>query len=382
MIKIINVLTLCFIIFIIFILSFFEKKLSYKIKKRILFWITLIISIICGTRVIGLDLEPYREIFNNQRMIPLNFVFIKNMLASRLEPIFVILISLIKQVGLGFKTFLFISAIVPMYLVYLVILKKEKDFPLVTFLFFLLIFLFRGPVDTVRHFFAATVYLTALYSLSKGNKFNFYSMSLTSVLLHYSNIVVLLVKPLLNIKWSILKYLTTIMTFGALAFLGRELLIGYMSSFNFTNPILWKLQFYLLYRSETYHYLNGLHEILLFLMSYTIVFFNIIINLIGLKMREVIVKDNFYNLLLNSQIIGTIMVLVFSIFDASTLGLRLNFLFSIGSFFIIKQIIFNNLIKRKLIMFIFVVLFLCLYNFIIILYFGGIHDPKSPFFLG
>jgi EpsG family len=382
MFKILNVIILCSIIFIFFIFSFMERKVKFKDKKRLLFIFTIAISIICGIRVIGLDLEPYREIFNNQRIVPINLDFIKNMLTGRLEPVFIIIISLIKQFGLGFKTFLFVSALIPMYLLYKVIIKKEKELPLTLFFFFLLIFLFRGPVDTIRHFFAAVVYLSALYSLSNNNKIKFYSKSLFSILIHYSNIAVLLCRPLLKLRWTLGKYIITILLVGVFALLSKGLIKEFISGFYFTNPILWKLQFYLVYRTETYVYLNGLHHFLLFLMSYTIVAFNFAVNIIALKMKKVFDDDDFYRLLLNSQIIGSILVVVCIIFDAATLGLRLNFLFSIGSFFVVKHIIFNNVIKKKLTMFLFVTLFLAFYNFVIILYFGGIHDPKSPFFLG
>lgn len=377
--QIVNVLLLCFIIFIVFILSFAEKKFTLKYKKRILFFIITLISIICGIRVIGLDLESYRKMFIENNIVSLDINFFRNMFSTSLEPFFVLLISLIKQMGLGFKTFLFISAVIPMYLLYSLIIKKEKELPFVTFLFFLLMVLFRGPVDTVRHFFAAVVYLSALYSLANGKKFSFYLKSALSALIHYSNIAIFFVRPFLKIKWSIGKYIITLLFFSLLAFIGKQVFVDFIAGFSFKNPILWKLQYYLVYSKERYVYFNAVHQIMWYLMTFTIVVFNVIVNIVALAQKERIIKDKFYHLLLNSQIVGSIMVLVFTAADAATMGLRLNFLFSIGSFFLVKELIFGYTGNKKAVNFFITVLFLCFYNFIIILYFAGIFDPNSAF---
>lgn len=377
--KVINVLAFCFIVFLVFILAFYEKKFSLKFKKRMLLFLSILISVICSIRVIGLDLEPYRRIFQENGIITLDLYFLKNMFSNRLEPFFAILISLIKQVGLDFKSFLFISAVIPMFVVTSLIIKKEKDIPIITFLFFLLLWLFRGPVDTIRHFFAAVVYLSAIYSLSEGAKVKFYLKSLFSILLHYSNVAVIFARPFLKIKWSLMGYLITIVTVSLFAFLGKPLIIEYFSTTTFTKPIMWKLQYYLIYSQERYVYLNNVHEIMRLLMTYSIIVFNISVIIVALANRKVIETDMFYKLLLNSQIIGSILFFVFIAFDATTLGQRLNFLFTIGNFFIVKQLIFNKKIKHKLFPFVTIILFLCLYNFIVILYFAGIHDPNSPF---
>jgi len=245
---VLDILLLFFIVGIVFILSFFEKKFKFKIKKKIILCVMLIIAFICGNKVIGLDHENYENMFINTNPINLNLEFFKSMFDTHLEPGFIMLISTIKNMSLGFNSFLFISTIIPLYLIYLVIVDKEKKLPFVSLLFFLLMNLLRGPVDTIRHFFAAALYLSALYSLSQDKHLKFNLKSVVSIFFHYSNVAIFLIRPFLKMKWTIKSYLVTIVTLGILAFLSKGLLQNYLSEFNYTNPILMKFQYYFLFQ--------------------------------------------------------------------------------------------------------------------------------------
>ncbi|KAA0955535.1 EpsG family protein [Sporosarcina sp. ANT_H38] len=367
------------IIGIVFILSFMEKKIRFNIKKKIILCLVVLIALVCGNKVIGLDHENYENMFINTDTVNLNLDLFKNMFDNHLEPGFIILISIIKDMGLGTQFFFFISAIIPLYLIYLIIIGKEKTLPFFTLLLFLLMNLLRGPVDTIRHFFAAAIYLSAIYSLSKDRNSRFYLKSSISTLFHYSNVAIFLIRPFLKMKWTIKSYVISIVTLGILAFASKNIIQNYISDLVFTSPILIKFQYYLVYSSDDINFMNNLHEVLWYLFTYSIVVLIVVVNILALRYRKSIEQDKFYFLLLNSQIIGSILVLVLTAFNAENFGLRLNYLFSMGSFFIVKELIFKYLTKKNQIVFILFIIYLCLYNIIIILYFAGVYSPFSRF---
>jgi hypothetical protein len=384
MIKIINIIIVIFLISVLFIISFLDSKVDLKKKKVIVLTFTTILIVFLGFRSIGLDLEAYRSIFNYSRIVSIGELFSGKIFANQLEPFFLVLISFLKTYNLSFIWFLLISGGIPMLIIYNVIKKNEEKHMLVTFLFFLLLYYLKGPVDIIRHFFAASLYLSALYSLSQQKKIKFWSKNLFSVLIHYSNLAVVFLRPLLKIKWNISKYITSMLLTFIFGYIAKYL-IGHLVHLNLSysgNIIIWKFIYYLTYyNAEGYVYLGSLHRILLFIMSYFPVVFNIVFILLALNKIELIKRNPFYNLLLNSQIIGSLIVILFLIINASTLGLRLNFLFSIGNFFLVKEIIFSYYDTKKKKLFAFTILSLVFYNFIIVLYFAGVHDPMSPFYL-
>lgn len=368
------------IVLIVFLLSFVEKRLSSKLRKFLLYSLVAVISIIIGFKVIGLDHQNYVGMFSETAIIPLNWAFIKTMFEYSLEPFFIALISTLKNLGLGVVPFFFISAFIPLFMIASVILKKEKTLPLLTFFIFLAMSLFRGPVDTIRHFFAAAIYLHALYSLSKNNKIRFYAKSLFSILVHYSNIAILFVSPFLKLRWSIFRYVVALLFSVIIAFLTKGFITDIVMNMNVTTPIMAKFQYYFIYSSDDMEFMNGVHAVLWTLLTYSIVLFVIIINLIALNYIKEFKKDNFYYLLLNSQIIGSVLLVFLTAFEASNFGLRMNFLFSVGCFFIVKELLVNR-IKEKKFFFVFVLLFLAFYNFVILLYFAGVYSPDSRFSL-
>ena len=383
MLKIINILFIIILMITIFFISFLESRISNKNKKKILFIFVFIISIFLAFRDIGLDLEPYRNTFNNQKIISLKELFKEKIFSTQLEPFFIILISFLKKYGLNYNWFLFISGSIPIFIIYKIIIKNEKKYPIFTFFLFMLILFFRGPVDIIRHFFAASIYLSAIWSLSNENKTLYWIKSIFSIFFHYSNIIILFIKPFLNIKWNKIKFFISIFITFFIGIFSKILLIN-INNFNFWNTdnvILWKFGYYLTYSDSVgYNYLGIPHKVLLSIIQYFPLVFSFIITIMALNKIEIIKNSKFLYLLLNSQILGILIAIFFIIIDAPTLGMRLHFLLNIGSFFIVKEILLKNNIKNTL-LYGFTILSLVFYNFLIILYNAGIHNPASPFYL-
>lgn len=384
MIKIINMLIAIVIIVITFFIGFAEVKISKKNTKRLLLLLISILSVFLAFRDIGLDLEVYRRVFQNQRVVNLSELANGGFFSNQLEPFFIILISFLKQSGLGFEHFLFLTGVIPMVLIYKIIIGAEDKNIIMTFSLFLLIFFFRGPIDVIRHFFAAAIYLSAIYSLSKQNKFMYWFKLLISVFVHYSNFATIFLKPFLNFQWSKRRFYSSIIftVMFAVFFKIFFLSITDVKLVNFNNMIFWKLEYYLTYyNSVGYQYTGGLHRLLMSLMFYFPLFFSGVITIQALNKIDTIKKSRFKYLLLSSQIIGILVFVFFIVLNAPTLGMRLHFLLTIGMFFIVKEIIVSSDKKKSGLTFGITITSLVFYNFVIILYNAGIHDPMSPFFL-
>ncbi|MGG1397347.1 EpsG family protein [Bacillus salipaludis] len=361
-----------------------DSKMKIKTKKRILFALIVVLTIFLGFRDIGLDLEPYRLMFNNLNVTSFKELISINLFSDKLEPFFVFLISMLKEFGLGFNWFLLISGGIPLLLIFRLIKEREEKEIFTVFLFFLLLQFFRGPVTIIRGFFAATIYLSALSSLSKNSNLKFWFKSIFSVFFHYSSIVILFIRPFLSVKWTKSKYFISFAFVTIVGYLVKLLImsLSIQDFLTFNNPIIWKLGYYLIYyNTQGYQYTGIVHRILLSIMSYFPLIFNVIFIILGLNKSKLIDKDNFIRLLLNSQIIGSLVAVFFIVLNASTLGLRVNFLLSVGNFILMKDIIFIYYKNSKRMLFTFTVFSLIFYNFVIILYFAGIHDPNSPFYL-
>ena len=382
MLKIINIAVVIFLIIILFLMSFLDTKLNTKDKKRVLFFMTIVFTLFLGYRDIGLDLEPYRDIFNNQGILSINEIIKNGLFQSRLEPFFEMLISIIKKFNFGFSVFLFVSGAIPMLIVYNTIKKTEEQYLITTFLLFILMFFFRGPVDIIRQFFAAAIYLSAVLSLSKGNKKKYWIKGLSSILFHYSNIIIIFVKPLLKIIWNKKKmhlYLVITIVFG----LFSKMILSQFDNVNLLNTdnaILWKVGYYLTYYDSVgYQYIGIPHRVLRGITTYFPLIFSFFITELYLNKDQPMEKVSFKSMLLSSQIIGMLLAIYFSIIGASIFGVRIQFLLSIGSFFIVKDVI-SMYINNKII-YASIIMSLIFYNFVIILYYAGIHDPMSSFYL-
>lgn len=369
----INTLLNFLLVFLFMIVFFFfainEEKFERRQKKRILVIAVILLSILAGVRQIGTDLQAYRIIFHTSEINNYNAYF-RNMFMYKLEPGFMVLISEIKRIGLGFEFFLFISALIPIWLLQKVIFKVEENFPLTVFMFFLMMYSLRGPFDIIRHFFAAMIYLSALYSLSKNNNFLYYIKTGTSTLFHYSNVMVFLIKPFLSIKWNTMRYLL-LLIFSFLLGLSLEgIIVNNIEDLNFKYSVFMKLQNYLV---DDYEYASISHYIFRNLMENIPVFSNIILSIIALNYKGDIYSNKFYGIVLNSLIFGTLFYAFLCGIGSYTMAIRMNFLFGIGSIFIVKEIISIHTKRKQSVLFSIIMVYLLFYNFIIFSYYSGLY---------
>ncbi|MBO0991440.1 EpsG family protein [Bacillus sp. SD088] len=353
---IINYLIVTLFLLLFYILSSYEKSFSYRAKKGILVLAIISFSIFAGYRVIGTDINSYKQIFDEQPIIVLNFDFIQTMFEYYIEPGFVLIISYLKRYGLGFNVFLFLSAIIPLFVIYRVIFNHEKKHVFLTFLLFLLLYALRGPLDVIRQFFAAAIYLSALYSLSIKKEFRYFWKIIVSIFFHYSSILNFLIRPFLKIKWTIKKYATLFVSLFLLGFLFKNLILTITNNMDISNTdrILYKFQRYIDANYEVDSFLQGLF---LYSTWYLPIFLNIILIVVAISYYKDICKSDFLKILLNSQILASLIFIFFWAMDSTILARRIEFTLSIGNFFILKEIIINLKGKNRL-LFVFILMYL------------------------
>jgi hypothetical protein len=362
---IINYILVLFLFLLYFILATLEKVFTKKNKERILLITVFIFSIFAGFRVIGTDIKSYKLIFEEHPIILFNYNFLKSMFQFQIEPGFVLLISYLKNFGFDFRVFLFISAFIPMIIIYQVIKRAEKSTMFLTFLLFMMLYAVRGPLDVIRHFFAAAIYLSALYSLSQKNNLGFYIKLLISLFFHYSSIITFILRPIIGFKWSFKKFIFSFMVLFFSGFLLKNLFIELTSKMTIdsTDRILYKFQSYI----DSGFDVSIFQNFLLYSMWYLPIILNIFVILFSLKDRELIYGNQFLKLLLNSQIIGSLIFVFFSTIGATLMANRIEFMLGIGSAFLLKEIIVKLKGKYR-IMFLLVVMYLLIYLVIQFLY--------------
>lgn len=370
-VEFLNILFVLLIIAAFVFLAGYEKKITFKTKKILLLTAIILLSILAGVREIGTDLSSYSNIFYNRYEIINDYVyFIQNVFTYKFEPAFMVLISLIKQFGLGLRFLLFISALLPMLLLYKLIIKVDRELSLTIFLFFLLTYVIRGPLDIIRHFFAAIIYLSALYSLSKNSNTFYFAKSGMSILFHYSNITTMFIRPFLTFKWNISKYLISLVVMHLIGYGLQGILINNIVNIGFESSMFQKFRNYLI---NDYTYNNNIHFIFRNLLENFLPFFNILLSLVALNYKKIMYGDKFNGIILNSMIIGTLFYSLFYGMGAYTMAFRFNFLYGIGSFFILKELFVKRFENNRSILFGLIVTFLLFYNFIVAVYYLGIY---------
>lgn len=359
-------LIIIIIFFAFFVLSLLEGKFNIRYKKVIIFCAIIILSVLAALRSIGTDTNSYILIFEQLKIVTLNSEFLTNMFQYYLEPGFNLMISYLKLFGFTYKEFFFICSFIPLLIVSRIIIKKEQKYVFLTFFIFLLVYLIRGPLDVIRQFFAAVIYLSALYSLSNKNKITYFIKVLIAILFHYSSILFLVITPFLKIKWTIKRFISFSLLLSLTGFLFKNLFVTLILSIDTvsTNRFILKLQGYI---ENEYIQSSVLDFIINNSMWYLPKVLNLIIILIILVQYRYILVDNLNKLLLNAQIIGILLFLLFLTMGAEIIALRLETLLTIGNFFLIKEIIVNSN-KNKIYTFIFFVIFLVLTNLPSILY--------------
>jgi len=364
---IINYLIVMFFFLVFFILSTLDKKISYKLKKGIILTSIMLLSFFASFRVIGNDTNSYKLIFEQQNIIHSSKEFIQNIFHYQIEPAFILMISFLKSLNFDYKVFLFISALIPLLIIYKVIIKIEKDYLFITFLLFLMLYLVRGPLDVIRQFFAAVIYLSALYSLSVKKEFNYYKKSILSTFFHYSSLITLFLRPFLKYTWNIKKYILIYTIIFILGLTLKTFIIDFVYNLpiNSLNRIYLKLQNYIDNRYDIDSFLKGF---LLYSRWFFPIVLNLAIILVLLYSNQIYQKNLFIKLLTNSQIYGSFIFIFLWNIGAPIMARRLEFTLSVGSFFILKEILAHQKGKNKYI-YIFIILYLLIYNLLEMLYF-------------
>lgn len=330
-------------------------------------------------RSIGLDLEPYRNIFDEYSVEGFSFFNLKS-LSSSVEPMVSFMIVLVKKMGLDSRFFFLLIGGFSILLIIKVLIREEKDILLKSFAFFILVFFLKGPVDTLRAFLAASFYFMSLSYISRGRNLNAFMTILFSFFSHYSSVILFVSSFFLRVRWSL---------YGFLILFSFLFLLGIISS-NFINyldfsylvdihPAFFKIEYYLKYyeSSDGYNYLNYSHKIFLFLFQFSFPFVVFFIVIHSLVMKNKSRYTDFELLCLNSSIIGLYAFSFLCGFGATTFSVRVLFLFSIGFFVLMgRNILISKNSNGVLIYYSIVILFSILFS---LTYYAEFYNPDSPF---
>lgn len=378
MIKIINILMVIALFAMLLALSLEEQKFSSKRRLRVMWSTFMSLSIFFGIRDFGLDLEPYRVIFTEFRSLSFSEITPESIFNPTLEPLFVLLITSIKHLGLNYQAFLFASALIP-FLLIAHVTEKNSTSPILCTFFFCLLFLFKAA-DAVRHFVAASIYLFALHLIANKKNFRGYLTIVASCLAHYANLITLIAIPFLRIRWRIGNYLVALLFIGIISVPLGQVLNSATSDQELY--LLWKFNYYL-HHEEFIEYQNTLHKLILIGLACFYYLLLILVNLSILIKQQKSNLTSFESIILNSQIIGSLIATLFLMLDAFAMATRILLPLAIGSFFLLAHAWRDMGPSRKNSHILYsTIAALLTYNFVVILYNAGIHYNKSPFYLG
>jgi hypothetical protein len=368
----------------LFIITIGENRITHAKRIGVYKLFSLVIIIYFGFRDVGLDIEPYKNIYYGYSWVGFGEDGILEIFSSMVEPLHSLLISLLKSYEFDFWAYLFFTAAIPIIIISFVVMKVEA-FPVLTHYFFMFVIAYPA-MDAVRHFVAAGIFFGAMYILSLRKIGAYHIVAFISFLAHYSNAITVFLYAILK-KNLVLKsylYLMGVAFLGALT-TGHVLKLV-LSDFSqgIDSALIFKINYYINFNDE-YEYLNGLHFWLLQVRSYFYIFFVIIMNVYILNKRRNMIKGRaFHEIIFNSQVIGSILAVFFIGLGARDFAMRVNFLMSIGSFLLLAAIVRDQ--NDNFILsggkFILTSLILVVYNIIILLYLAGIHQPASLFYLG
>lgn len=362
------------VVWLILILSIFfaciEHNIVYKKRKKLLFIFITFIILFFTFRSIGLDLPVYNEWFNEININNFSY-YLKHFTQYKLEPFFIIEIFLLKNIGLGFKSFLFINIALPLSIIYKIIVNNTENI-LLFFSIFLLVNIFY--FDVIRAFFASVVFF---FALMQKQKIKAIFLCLSNYLIHYSSIVASAAYLFIGKKISaknILKifFFTMVATLLMVRLFNNDL---FLASF-----IGKKFLYYLKADTVYYTFLSKSHVILFYMMKSYLFVFSI----------WFIVKNyknylKYYNekemILYNSIIIGILIMGTFICVNALTLGVRIFSLFSLGIFFLIGRMIETSK-KNAMSSYGLICTLLIFYNVINTLYYVGVFNKDSLFYIG
>ncbi|MGF3112270.1 EpsG family protein [Facklamia sp. P9177] len=359
------------IFIILFFLSVNEYKFSLFLKKIILLVSILSISILASQRTIGTDLQTYYGWFLKTYPIDNFSLFIQDLGQLNIEPTYYILVSILKSLGGNFQIFLGLYAFIPLFIIYLIILKIEKDHIIKMFSIFLLIYLIRWPLDIIRQFAGMTFYLGALL-LYVNKRYILASISsFLSIFSHFSAILTALTNIFLN-KFSFKKTSFLILCLISLLFgfiFNLEFIFDFLNS-TFDLALINKAELYL---TSNYEYKNFIHFISRNLMEHFSPILNFLIIYLFLNKKNIYIYSNnsIYKVILNSMMFGSFLYFYLIGAGAFTFAYRLNSMYSIGNFIIITRLITEYIDRRKMNVYYLIYIILIIYNLIIVYYYTG-----------
>lgn len=337
-------------IFIFFLfISNYERNLSNKFKKKIVFFGMLVTTFFMANRSLGLDLLTYHKIYENFSIERIeDVVNIRGIFNNHFEPLYNLEMFLAKKMEISFETFMLVHLLLPQILLYAYIIRNRKNM-LTTYTIFLLLNLFK--MDIARQFSSNLIYLLALYS---KNIVKYIVLCLISGFMHFSNLMTLFMKPILSLKWSRKTFIYILIIASICGSITYHIIIGLEA----TNVIIFKLKFYLEYNLKLYNYVNWLHKTSYYLqMFYLPLCATIFIFQYDNKLRNTMV---YKKEIVNSQKIAIVLfTIILFVFKAPSMASRLFDTYSIGFFLILSAYcekkrfanyyVFGNLIIYNLI---------------------------------
>lgn len=361
-VKVLNLMFYIIYMFLLFLGATSKKvKNNMKVFKIFIFFMLIFIFF----KEISLDYVSYKNMYTELNVTE-KYEWFKNYL----EPIPYFLMYLPKKLNLPHQFFFFNMGVIPLFINYFFI-KKNSSNKLLSLFFLFCIHFFTAFGDAIRQNMAASFFLLVIYFYKNKKNLKATFFLILSFGSHYSTILILPIFLLSKIRWNIKKYICMFFTIFIFA-LFANVFFYYLSYLNFDNILFLKFKHYLFAYNLNYNYLNHLHFILHRALNFFPYFGVMFINLILLKRRSYSGIDK---LILNFSIASSLICTAFIFVGAITLGTRVLITFSYGIYLLLLK---ENVKKGTILI---IILYYVMFNFIYVLYYSGIQNPMSPFFI-
>ena len=315
---------------------------------------------------LGLDYEVYKNLYYDLDIIKKYQLF-----KEYVEPVPHMIMFLLRKINLSHRYFFLVIGGITLLLDSYII-KKRKINVLLSLFFLFYIYFFSAFSDAIRQNLAAAFLLCALYLFQQNRKIIGILFLVLSFFSHYSTIMIIPIFVVRKINWSNKKYFSLIIIIFIMSFF-MKLLLSYFTSLDESNMIILKLNYYLVYGEDRYNYQNQLHFILLNTIVMLQVVGIIILNTIFLKNKNKL--DKFGKNILQISVVSSITSMLFLFLGANVIAVRIGLTFSYGLYLLISDNYLNKREKN------FVLIYYTIYNFCVLFYYSGVHDPMSPFSL-
>lgn len=365
MFKVLNVI---FYLIYMFFLFCFSNSCKTKNSKKLLNIFLILILIFFFLKELGLDYGVYKKWFYEIDILARYKVF-----QSHIELIPYMIIYFLRKIGIPHQFFFGIMGMIPLMINFYLI-KKMKINKLQGLFFLFYINFFTGFSDAIRQNVAASLVLIGYYFFSNYKKIRGIFCIICAFFFHYSTIFIVGIVSLLKINWNKKKYVGAMLFIIVSSFFFKNAMV-YLNYLPEDNILFWKFKYYMLrYNNDRYNYLNEIHKILYNTMNYFQVLGIVILNIVLLKYK--LFFNRFQTMVLKSSILSSLVTLLLFFIGAKTIALRMSLTFGFGMYLLI---VINVVKKRDKNI---ILLYYFLYNFVIMLYYSGIHEPQSPFYLG